>query len=481
MPVTTRIENFIDGALVAPVAGKYFDNVDPAIGAAYSEVPDSDAADLDRAVAAAKRAWPAWRATPPEVRAAMLEKLADLVEKNREAFERAECVDTGKPLWLTQNTDITRAISNLRGFADAAAVDVSSHFDKPHCTSYTQRQPIGIVAVISPWNLPLLLFTWKLAPALMAGNCVIAKPSEVTPMTAYMLSKLLNEAGFTAGVVNVLHGKGASIGTAITNHPDVTAISFTGGTATGLQIYQGAAKQLKKVSLELGGKNPTIVFADADFDKAVDGACASAFTNQGQVCLCGSRILIEASIYEHFKTALIAKTKTIVIGDPLDIATRHAATVSKVHMEKILSAIKLAKEEGGTVLVGGGRRQMPGRCADGYFIEPTLIEGLPPTCRTNQEEIFGPVATLIPFENEAEAIAIANGTMYGLAASVWAEEGHAKRVAAQIDSGIVWVNCWNIRDLDTPFGGMKKSGIGREGKTRALEFFSEEKTITLLR
>jgi aminomuconate-semialdehyde/2-hydroxymuconate-6-semialdehyde dehydrogenase len=409
----------------------------------------------------------------------MLNKLADLVEAKRKAFEHAESVDNGKPLWLTQTTDIPRAIANLRNFAAASAVSYTQTFEKEHATSYTLRQPIGVVAVISPWNLPLLLFTWKLAPALMAGNCVIAKPSEITPMTAFMLSELLNEAGFPPGVVNILHGRGATIGAAITNHPGITAISFTGGTVTGLQIYQSAAPQLKKVSLELGGKNPTVVFADADFDKAVEGACTAAFANQGQVCLCGSRILVEASIYEKFKAALIERTNKIAIGDPLNPETRHGATVSEAHMNKVLGYITLAQKEGGKILAGGKRRMLTDRCKQGYFIEPTLIEGVPPAARTNQEEIFGPVATLIPFTSEEEAVAMANSTQYGLAASIWTgDPARARRMAARIDSGIVWVNCWNLRDLDTPFGGMKKSGIGREGKQRALEFFTEEKTIT---
>jgi aminomuconate-semialdehyde/2-hydroxymuconate-6-semialdehyde dehydrogenase len=279
--------------------------------------------------------------------------------------------------------------------------------------------------------------------------------------------------------VNVLHGRGASVGAAITEHPDIKAISFTGGTATGLTIYQGAAKHLKKVSLELGGKNPAIVFDDADFDKAVKGAVAAAFTNQGQVCLCGSRLLVQASIYERFKVAFVEQVRGIAIGDPSDPKTQHGATVSEAHLQKVLGYIELARQEGGTILTGGKRRIVEGRCKDGYFIEPTVIEGLSPTCRTNQEEIFGPVVTLLPFKDEAEALEIANGTEYGLAASVWTEnKERAVRMAAGIDSGIVWINCWNLRDLDTPFGGMKQSGLGREGKWRALEFFTEEKTVT---
>lgn len=475
----TQILNFIGGAHAPPAAGRYIDNIDPAIGAAYGRLPDSGEEDLELAVAAAKKAFPAWRATPADKRGAMLAKLADLVEERREEFARAECIDTGKPIALSRGVDIPRSIANLRAFAAAAPDFSGQSFQKENSESYTLRQPIGMVATISPWNLPLLLFTWKLAPALAVGNCVVAKPSEVTPMTAYMLSRLMHEAGFPPGVVNILHGRGTSIGAAIARHPDIAAISFTGGTATGIDIYSNAAKQLKKVSLELGGKNPTIIFEDADWEKTVEGAVAAAFTNQGQVCLCGSRILVQESVYEKFRKDFLARTESIAIGDPLEENTRHGATVSKPHMEKVLSYIELAKQEGGKVLCGGRRRMMNGRCKDGYFIEPTVIEGLSPQCRTNQEEIFGPVATLLPFATEEEALAIANGTPYGLAASVWTQDNaRARRMAERIDSGVVWTNCWNLRDLDTPFGGMKKSGVGREGKQRAMEFFTEEKTVT---
>ncbi len=473
------LQNYIDGTLCAPKAGSYIDSVEPATGKIFAQVPDSDAADVEAAVQAAKRAWPAWKRATAAERAAMLNNLVDLMEARLEEFIQAESRDNGKPVSLARAVDIPRGIANLRAFAEAATQLQGQQFEKPNSRSYTLRQPIGIVSVISPWNLPLLLFTWKIAPALAAGNCVIAKPSEVTPLTAYMLSELLTEAGFPAGVVNVLHGRGASVGAAITAHPDIKAISFTGGTATGLAIYEGAAKRLKKVSLELGGKNPTIVFEDCDFEKTVNGAVAAAFTNQGQVCLCGSRLLLQRGIYEKFKAAFVEKVKAIQIGDPQNAATQYGATVSELHMQKVLSYIDLAQQEGGVILTGGKRRMVDGRCAEGYFIEPTVIENLAPSCRTNQEEIFGPVVTLIPFEDEAEAVKIANGTEYGLAASVWTEDkAKASRMAAQIDSGIVWINCWNLRDLDTPFGGMKQSGLGREGKWRALEFFTEEKTVT---
>jgi aminomuconate-semialdehyde/2-hydroxymuconate-6-semialdehyde dehydrogenase len=430
-----KIANFVNGVEAPPVCGEYFPTEDPAIGAPYALVPDSDEADLNAAVDAAEKAFPAWRDMGGEKRAQLLEKLADLVQQHFEEFVHAECVDTGKPLWLCRNADIPRAIANLRVYADAARKFSGEKFHKPEAKpateSYTLREPIGVVAVISPWNLPLLLFTWKIGPALAAGNCVIAKPSEVTPMTASMLGPLAAQAGFPAGVLNILHGKGPKIGAAITRHPKIAAISFTGGTATGTEIYSGAARMLKKVSLELGGKNPTVVFADTDFDLAVEGAKNSAFTNQGQICLCGSRIFVEKKIYPKFRDALVAKAAEIKPADPLQPETRFGAMVSRPHMEKVLQCMDVAAQEGAQVLLGGGRAPMQGRCESGYFLQPTDSE-------------------------------------------------RANRVAAKLESGTVWLNCWNIRDLELPFGGVKKSGVGREGKWRGMEFFTQEKTVTKL-
>ncbi|MBI1216114.1 MAG: aldehyde dehydrogenase family protein, partial [Alphaproteobacteria bacterium] len=452
---------------------------DPATGAVYSQVPDSGEKDLEAAVAAAEQSFPAWRDMGAEKRADCMHRLAQLIEDNIEQFIRAECVDNGKPLSLCRVIDIPRSVANLHFFAEAGKLKNTQEFSSDNAYSYTLRQPYGTVATISPWNLPLLLFTWKLAPALAAGNCVIAKPSEVTPMTAYLLSTYANAAGIPAGALNVLHGRGPNIGAAITAHPRIPAVSFTGGTATGKAIYAAAASRLKRVSLELGGKNPTIIFDDADMAKAITGAKMAGFTNQGQICLCGSRILVQESVYEQFRDAFVEQVKHIVVGDPLAEETLLGALVSKPHMEKVLGYIDLAEQEGGKILSGGHRKIVPGRCAEGYFVEPTVIEGLDPACRTMQEEIFGPVVSLTPFKDEEEAIAIANGTDYGLAASIWTEDAErAARVAARIDSGIVWTNCWNLRDLRTPFGGMKQSGVGREGGLRAIEFFTEEKTVT---
>lgn len=474
-----KILNFIGGAMMEPLAGQYFETEDPALGKPYALVPDSDEHDLEIAVKAARKAFPHWRDMHDAERAGLLHKLADLIDENKDEFAKAECIDNGRPLEACRAANVARGIANLHFFADLARDFGGEKYKSGTIESYTLPQPIGVVATISPWNLPLLLFTWKFAPALAVGNCVIAKPSEVTPMTAFMLSELCNDAGLPHGVFNVVHGKGAKIGAAITKHPGIPAVSFTGGTVTGTEIYAATARQLKKVSLELGGKNPTIVFDDADFDEAVEGAIAAGFSNQGQICLCGSRLLVHEKIYDRFRAEFVSKARHINIGDPLVPQTQHGPMVSKAHMEKVLGYIDLAREEGGNILTGGKRHIVEGRCKDGYFIEPTVIEGLPANCRTNQEEIFGPVVTILPFKTEEEAVTLANGTDYGLAASVWTQDkAKADRVAAKLESGIVWQNCWNMRDLNTPFGGVKKSGIGREGGRRAMEFFTEEKTIS---
>lgn len=476
-----KILNYINGVLTEPFSGAYLENVNPAEGRVYSLIPDSGNKDVNHAVEAARRAFAKWSATPAEQRSAIMIRIADLIERDLDKLALAESIDQGKPLKLAKTVDIPRASANFRFYATAILHTASdAHFTDQQAINYTQYQPIGVAGCISPWNLPLYLFTWKIAPALAAGCTVVAKPSEVTPMTAYLLSQLCIEAGLPEGVLNIVHGLGAKAGQAIIEHPEVAAISFTGGTATGKKIAATAAPMFKKLSLELGGKNPNIIFADCDFENAVSTSIHSSFSNQGEICLCGSRIFVERPLYERFLTEFTARTRALVVGDPLDEKTKVGAIVSEAHMNKILSYIELAKKEGGTIVLGGKQVTGAGRCANGYFIEPTIITGLEHLCRTNQEEIFGPVVTIMPFDTEEEVLEYANSTTYGLAATIWTENlKRAHRVAAQVKSGIIWVNCWLFRDLRTPFGGMKQSGVGREGGFEALKFFTEEKNVCI--
>ena len=473
-----QVLNFVDGAFQN--TPQVLENVTPSTGEVFGTIPRSGAAEVDQAMAAAKRAFPAWSKTPVAERAACLERLADAVRDHADVLAKEEARDNGKPLSLASHVDIPRAEKNLRFYASGVQHFASeSHAMEGEAINYTLRKPLGVVACISPWNLPLYLFTWKVAPALAAGNCVVAKPSELTPVTAYLLSTWIKEAGFPDGVFNVLHGLGPEVGEAMVTHPDIAAVSFTGGTTTGARIAGHVAPKFKKMSLELGGKNPAIIFEDADFEEALRTTLRSSFANQGQICLCGSRILIQRPIYDKFKEALVAKAAKMVAGDPLDPSTKLGAVVSEAHMEKILSYIALAKEEGGQILCGGHRLHPEG-VEGGFYVAPTVIEGLGPKCRTNQEEIFGPVVTLQPFDTEEEALALANDTAYGLAATLWTTDlKRAHRVAAGIDSGIVWVNTWLLRDLRTPFGGVKASGLGREGGFDALEFFTEPQNICI--
>lgn len=475
----SKILNYINGELIEPRSKSYLENYNPAEGKPYSLVPDSDAQDVQLAVEAAQRAFSAWSAMPVEKRSAILQKIADLIDRDLDQLALAESADQGKPVKLAKVVDIPRASANMRFFA-TGAIHFSSeaHVTGQEAINYTTRTPVGIAGCISPWNLPLYLFTWKIAPALAAGCTVVAKPSELTPMTAFLFSKLCIEAGLPSGVLNVVHGLGQKAGQAIVEHPDIAAISFTGGTVTGKKIAATAAPMFKKLSLELGGKNPNIIFADCDFEQTLHTSIQSSFSNQGEICLCGSRIFVERSIYNHFVEEFVSRTKKLVVGDPQDEQTRVGALVSEVHMKKVLGYIDLAKEEGGTILTGGNQVKLSGRCAQGYFVEPTVITGLDAFCRTNQEEIFGPVVTIMPFDTEDEVIGYANSTGYGLSATIWTENlKRAHRVAAQVKSGIIWVNCWLFRDLRTPFGGMKQSGVGREGGWEALRFFTEAKNV----
>lgn len=481
LDIPYELENFIGGYFIGPLSGKFISNINPATASNVGQIPDSDEKDVEVAVKSAQKAFPEWSTTSLEKRFLILNRIAELIDENNEQLALAETNDNGKPLWLSKKTDIYRAAANFRFFATGIMhFATESHNMEDQAVNYTLRQPIGVVGCISPWNLPLYLFTWKIAPALAAGNCVIAKPSEVTPVTAFLLGKICKEAGLPDGVLNIIHGTGPSCGEAIVKHPEVKAISFTGSTKAGERIASIAAPMFKKLSLELGGKNPTIIFADCDWEKMMTTTIQSSFSNQGQICLCGSRILIESSVYEKFKKEFTQRTKELTVGDPLLETSNQGAIVSKVHFDKILNCIKIAKEEGGNILCGGHSLSPEGRCSNGYFIAPTIIEGLGPNCKTNTEEIFGPVVTLQPFNNLEEALHLANANQYGLACTVWTQDiTTANKVASKIETGIVWINCWLLRDLRTPFGGLKNSGVGREGGWEALRFFTEAKNVCI--
>lgn len=469
-----HLANFIDGQFVAPVSGEYFDDLCPATGDVLARIPDSDARDVANAVDAAKRAFPAWSTTRAEERSRILLKLADLIEQNLDELARLESDDNGKPVALAKRMDIPRAVANFRFFATA----ILHHATEAHVTdqvalNYTLRQPIGVAGLISPWNLPLYLLSWKIAPAIASGNTCVAKPSELTPLTANRLAELSLEAGLPPGVMNIVHGYGAKAGAAICEHPDVPLISFTGGTVTGARVAAAAAPLFKKLSLELGGKNPNVIFADADLDEAIRTSIQSSFANQGEICLCGSRIFVQRAIYDQFVDRFVAATKKLRIGDPTDATTDVGALISEAHLQKVTGYLALAKEEGGTIVTGGNRVDRPG-----YFLEPAIVTGLTCECRVLQEEIFGPVVTITPFDDDADAIRNANSTRYGLSATVWTRDlQRAHRVAAALHAGTVWINCWLLRDLRVPFGGMKESGVGREGGFESLNFFTEAKNV----
>jgi aminomuconate-semialdehyde/2-hydroxymuconate-6-semialdehyde dehydrogenase len=469
-----RLANFINGEFAAPVSGAYFHDINPATEEVIAEIPDSGAEDVDRAVAAARAAFPGWSRTPAADRSKVLLRLADLIERNFDELARLESCDNGKTISLARRLDIPRAVQNFRFFATAILhQETEAHMTDASALNYTLRQPLGVAGLISPWNLPLYLLSWKIAPAIASGNTCVAKPSEMTPLTANRLAELSVGAGIPAGVINIVHGLGPKAGAAIAAHRDVPLLSFTGGTATGAKVAAAAAPLFKKVSLELGGKNPNVVFADADLDQAIPTSIQSSFANQGEICLCGSRIFVERSIHDQFVDRFVDATKRLRIGDPLEETTDIGALISEAHLQKVVGYIELAKKEGGSIVTGGRRVDRRG-----YFVEPTVITGLGCNCQVLQDEIFGPVVTITPFDNEGEAIAFANSTRYGLSSSVWTRDlQRAHRVAAAIDSGTVWINCWLLRDLRVPFGGMKESGVGREGGFNSLEFFTEAKNV----
>jgi len=473
------IHNYINGQLRPASSGDTIDVYNPSYGKVYATAPDSDHNDVEAAYQAARDAFSSWSKLSIEVRSDYLMKISNKIEEKLDALALAESIDNGKPVKLARRVDIPRGAYNFKFFAQAITQFASESHDMGTAINYTLRQPLGVVGCISPWNLPLYLFSWKIAPALAAGNTVVAKPSEVTPMTAYLLTEICQEVGLPDGVLNVVHGLGHKVGAVMTAHPKIKAISFTGSTRVGGEIAKVAAPMFKKLSLEMGGKNPNIIFADCDYDKMLKTTINSSFSNQGQICLCGSRIYVEREIYDQFKTDFVAAAKALKVGDPLSPDTRVGAIVSRPHYEKILSYLELSQEEGGTFLTGG-HAVHPDGLEEGMYIEPTIIEGLPADCRTNQEEIFGPVVTIMPFDTEEEVMAYANGTNYGLSATVWTSKiGKAHRIARDLDAGIVWVNTWLMRDLRTPFGGVKSSGVGREGGFDALKFFTEQKNVCI--
>lgn len=475
------IKNYIGGELVNPTNDEWIDNLNPSNGEVYGKIPNSSAEDIQMAVDAAKKAFPIWSNSTLNKRSEILAKVARLIQEKQQELATAEAKDNGKPLALAKKIDIPRASSNFQFFANAITQFSSDSHESVgyDAFNFTVREPLGIVGCISPWNLPLYLFTWKIAPAIAAGNCVVAKPSEITPLTAFLLSEICNQAGLPKGVLNIVHGKGSSAGEAIVKHPEIKAISFTGGTITGTHIAKIASPMFKKLSLELGGKNPNIIFSDCNYKDMLTTTVRSSFANQGQICLCGSRIFVEEGIYEKFKKDFIAEVGKLKVGNPFDKSTDIGALVSKKHLEKVKSYIDASEDYGGQILYGGEKVNIEG-CEKGYYLQPTVIEVKDNQCRLNQEEIFGPIVTLMSFKKEEEAIEMANDVKYGLSATLWTNNlNRTMRISKCLKVGVLWVNTWLLRDLRTPFGGVKASGIGREGGFEALRFFTELKNICI--
>ena len=476
-----QIQNYINGEFVNPISDSWLDNYNPTNGEVYGKIPNSDIADVEKAIEAAELAFKKWSKTTLEERGQILLKISELILANLQSLSEAESKDNGKPVSLAKEVDIPRAASNFKYFANAITQFSSeAHESIGHnAVNFTLREPLGVVGCISPWNLPLYLFTWKIAPAIAAGNCVIAKPSEVTPATTFLLAEICNKAGLPKGVLNIIHGLGSTTGQAIVAHQKIKAISFTGGTKTGSHIARVAAPMFKKLSLELGGKNPNVIFADCDYDKMLATTVRSSFANQGQICLCGSRIFVEHKIYEKFKTDFIQKVSELKVGHPSKEETQIGALVSQQHLEKVKSYIDIAEKEGGKILYGGNKVEVA-NFENGYYLQPTIIEVNSNQCKLNQEEIFGPVVTIMPFKTDKQAIELANDTKYGLSATLWTNNlNRTMQFSKQLKTGIVWVNTWMLRDLRTPFGGQKESGVGREGGFEALRFFTEQKNVCI--
>lgn len=476
-----NIKNYINGDFSLPLLDHWIDNYNPSDGQIYGQIPNSTKEDVENAYIAAKAAFPSWSSTSLEKRSQILSKIAQLINKKLPELAKAEAKDNGKPLQVAKAIDIPRAAANFQFFANAITQFTSEAHESIglDAMNFTLRQPLGVVGCISPWNLPLYLFTWKIAPALAAGNCVLAKPSEITPMTAYLLGEICTEAGLPKGVLNIVHGLGTTTGQAIIEHPDIKAISFTGGTKTGAHIARIVAPMFKKLSLELGGKNPNIIFSDCDYEAMLSTTVQSSFANQGQICLCGSRIFVEESIYDKFKTDFVTAVSKLKVGNPFDENTTIGALVSKPHLEKVMSYIENASEYGGKILFGGHRVSVH-NFEDGYYLQPTIIEVNDNRCKLNQEEIFGPIVTIMPFKTEEEVLEMANDVSYGLSATLWTNDlKRTMRISKKIHAGMIWVNTWLLRDLRTPFGGTKNSGVGREGGFEGLRFFTEPKNICI--
>lgn len=472
--------HFINGQFVDSKNNKSFKNINPATEEVIGMIAEGGKVEVDSAIMAARKALEGpWKNITLQERSKILRRIGDLILERQEELARLESLDTGKPFSLANSVDIPRAAYNFHFFADyMISLGTDTYQQNQEALHYSIRRPIGVVGIIKPWNLPLLLLTWKLAPCLGMGNTAVIKPAEWTPMTATVLMEIIKEAGVPDGVVNLVHGFGPnSAGGAISEHPDVDAISFIGEPSTGSAIMRAGAESLKKLSFELGGKNPNIIFADADMDEVIETTLKSSFINQGEVCLCGSRIYIERSAYDQFLKKFVDKTKELKVGKQFDPGANVGALISKEHYDRVNSYLDIAREEGGIFLTGGKR---PEGFDKGYFLEPTIICGLDRNSRCIQEEIFGPVVTVLPFDTEEEVIQQANDTHYGLSATIWTtnlKRGH--RIAHQLEAGIIWVNTWFLRDLRTPFGGMKHSGIGRTGGTHSLDFFSELSNITI--